>query len=252
MKKLRLKKLLSLCAGFMFALVAVVALTAPNKISANAEEQLFNVVNTTPYGQTPAVSMEEFEAQGWKRPEVGQKLGKNFVIRKSTSLTMTIISTNYIIYGKSAEASLYIAELAVPGSAKSPDLTGVELLNTQKLIFIGDYSQVEFELLIDFGDITFVDMIPSDNLLLYKVDDGTETPDDETEEPTIPDDGTETPDDGTETPDDGTEEPKDATTDKVAEWLNNTFGFNTNGNVVGIVAMMLAGVFVIKIVFGRK
>ena len=240
MKKLRLKKLLSLCAGFALALVAVV-FTAPNKqISANAEEQLFNVVNATPYGQTPAVSMEEFEAQGWKRPEVGQKLGKNFVIRKSKSNTMTIISTNYIIYGQAGDASLYIAELAVPGSATSPELTGVELLNSQKLIFIGEYCQAEFELLIDFGDITFVEMDESSNLLLYKVDAET------------PDDGTETPDDGTETPDDGTEEPKDATTDKVANWLNETFGMNTNGNTVGAIAIVLAGAFIIKIVFGRK
>ena len=249
MKKSMIKKILSICAGFMFALVAVVTFTAPN--TANAEEQLFNVINATPYGQTPAVSMEEFEAQGWKRPEVGQKLGKNFVIRKSTSPGMTIISTNYIIYGKSAEASLYIAELAVPGSAKSPDLTGVELLNIQKLIFIGDYSQVEFELLIDFGELTFVDMIPSDNLLLYKVDDGTETPDeptnpgDGTEEPTIPDDGSETPDDGSETPD-------DAITDKFSNWLNDTFGFKTTGSVVGSIALLVAGAFLLNAVLGKK
>ena len=180
--------------------------------------------------------MEEFEAQGWKRPEVGQKLGKNFVIRKSKSNPMTIISTNYIIYGQAGEASLYLAELAVPGSATSSELTGVELLNSQKLIYIGDYCQIEFELLIDFGEITYVAMDESSNLLLYKVD--VETPGDGTEEPTIPDDGTETPD--------------DAITDKFSNWLNDTFGFKTTGSVVGSIALLVAGAFLLNAVLGKK
>ena len=262
MKKSMIKKILSLCAVFVFALVAVVTLTAPNKLSVNAEEQLFNILEYTAGNESnPNVSMEELKESGWKEPEVGQKLGSIFYFVPSSSGPIIIASEKYVFYRYisgmpgSDSSHLYLAELVVPGSANnltsSSELTKCEVKNAQDISLT--HKQVKVELLVDFGEITyFYNCGWNMNKFLYDVSsvptDEPTTPD----EPTNPGDGTETPDDGTETPDDGTEEPKDATTDKVANWLNETFGMNTNGNTVGAIAIVLAGAFIIKTVFGRK
>ncbi len=254
--------------GFALALVAVVTFTAHGKnLTAQAEE-------TAPtLAKQVAISLSVSDVEDgtkYKEVGVGEEINKNtrFYVRVSPGGVNPLTywySDNYAIFIEGL--ALKIVQFEEPGKTygsmaevgMSARLKEEQLVPADKFT---DATVYAFNMLVDFGELKGLsDMNAS--LIYVEVDDGTTTPDDGTTTPddgtTTPDDGTTTPDDGTTTPDDDTttpdddkEEPKDDVMNKFSDWLNSTFGFNTSGNLIGSLALLLAGVFILKAIFGKK
>lgn len=270
MKKSKFQKLLSLIVGFAFALVAVVTLTAPNKhISANAEET--EVPDTSSWDEVDACPGDALIGTWYRVYYTEDYFNKNFHVDILTFLdnsydttysgdwTQETVPTDVYV----GAVKLYTTKEKQMRLSSAGDIAELLMCN-----FTDEYVDFCFPstLVLNMGPAYSATASTTITREITLKQDATisvahnelKRLEEPTDEPTNPGDSTETPDeptnpgDSTETPDDGTEEPKDATTDKVANWLNKTFGMNTNGNTVGAIAIVLAGVLIIKFVLGKK
>lgn len=256
-----IKKILSICASLVLAFVAVVTFGAYGKnLTAQAEEP--EVPDTSTWEEFD-VSVGDNLTGVWYRAYFPDTYSLS-ILTFSSDNYKTVYQGDYTDDTAPSEAKIYNVKLEVYQSEKiflfqnSGNTGSANVSEIISYIITDDYVDfcIPANLEVDFGPkfcpgpqitISRSIILNSDAKisqihceLLKRI-----------EEPTTPDEPI-NPDDGTETPDDGTDEPKDATTDKVANWLNDTFGMNTNGNTVGAIAIILAGVLIIKSVLGKK
>lgn len=256
MKKFNLKKLLSICAGFALALVAVVTFGAYGKnLTAQAEEP--EVPDTSTWEEVDA-NVGYLLTGVWYRAYFGEDYFTEILTFNSENYT-----TNYQNYD----------ENNVPEDAKIPSITLRACKQEEVLIFSGSsnkgscnlkdiipYSITETYIEFYIPTSLEVDMGPQycagpqvtiDRVITLDEDAKITTVNSELKKLVEPTDEPTTPDDSTPTPDDNSES-KQEVTDKFSNWLNTTFGLNTTGSVIGSIALIVAGFFIVKALFGKK
>ncbi len=247
MKKSMIKKILSICATLTLALVAVVFTATNKQLSANAEEP--TLPDTSTWEEVDA-SVGDLLAGVWYRAYFGEDYfteiltfyPENYTTKYQgyNSYTEDNVPSEAIIPSITLRASKQEKYIAFSGNSNSgscnlKDIIPYSITETYIEFYIP--SNLEFDMGLQYCAGPQVSI---SRVVTLKEDAKITTVNCELKKLVEP------------TPDDGSEEPKDAITDKFSNWLNDTFGFKTTGSVVGSIALLVAGAFLLKAVLGKK
>ena len=242
------KKLLSLIMGFALALVAVITFTVNgNKLTAQAEEA--ELPDTSTWEEVDASDGDSLTGV-WYRAYFGESYYTEILTFYSENYTTKYQGYNSytednvpseaiipLITLKACKQEKYIAFFgnSNSGSCNLNDIIPYSITETYIEFYIP--SNLEFDMGLQYCAGPQVSI---SRIVTLNEDAKITTVNGELKKLVEP------------TPDDGTEEPKDAITDKFSNWLNDTFGFKTTGSVVGSIALLVAGAFLLKAVLGKK